>query len=191
MFLPTITLNADIRAALQANTLKLNRGQWIEWNGAKGRFISNTRGVLNILWKFKGEAFKHFTLRFKRACMTTGKRNGLRPAQFPHTGTAAPSPNFQQQDAFLQDIIDLPQWVDGDTLDEMRDNPEAFESVTICGNVVEPYQLLMKSRTGQLLKSLVTGKKRIVDNDHAHQYAVWGRSHYAHYPQGWEGVCLH
>lgn len=67
VFLPTVELTCDVQSGLRGGWLTLSRGQWVSLNGGKGRFVSASENGLVICWRFSGEAFQSFNLRFKSA----------------------------------------------------------------------------------------------------------------------------
>ena len=68
-FLPTVRLTADIEAAIQAGTLKLRTGQWVEdtTGSVRGQFIRASRYTTYVSWLHSEEEFNQRTQRFCRA----------------------------------------------------------------------------------------------------------------------------
>jgi len=67
MFYRTIELVDDIRAALVAGTLRIQRGQWLSFEGGRGIFLGVVREEIKVLWRFLGESLRDLMRRVKAA----------------------------------------------------------------------------------------------------------------------------
>ena len=76
MFYPAFEFCLSDAAYTGPDALKIQCGQWVTCKGVKGRITCPKK--MSVCWRFSGESFASFNLRFKRACMLA---KGLRRAR--------------------------------------------------------------------------------------------------------------
>lgn len=71
-FIPAFEVCLDDSRPDIENAFSINPGQWVTCDGMKGRVVDPSS--FKVIWRFVGESFRNFNLRFKRALML---RKGL------------------------------------------------------------------------------------------------------------------
>ncbi|MCW8829704.1 MAG: hypothetical protein OQK94_11710 [Gammaproteobacteria bacterium] len=67
VFIPAFEVCLTDAVYPHPDNFKLNSGQWVTCDGAKGRIIDPEK--MSVLWRHASEPFRNYNLRFKKALM--------------------------------------------------------------------------------------------------------------------------
>lgn len=110
-YLPAFELDFDTIAAIQEGDLPLQNGQWVTWRGAKGRIVK-FKSKITILWRFCGESFRSFLLRFRKALAPQRARNRRIPnAEQLSLFSSSASDEPHDNEAVAKPTVKQPKWV--------------------------------------------------------------------------------